>query len=187
MTQVVALADALAAPIVHALRGKEHVEWDNPFDVGMTGLIGFSSGYHAMNELRHAADAGHRLPLSAISIPTNAKIVQVDIRPRRSAAGPGRPRPSSATSATTIEALLPRLRRKEDSGFLDAAKAHYAKARADLDDLADGEAGRQPNPSAVSRPAGERDRRRRCDLHRRRRHAHRLGGALSDHERHGAG
>jgi pyruvate dehydrogenase (quinone) len=46
--EVVALADALGAPIVHALRGKEHIEWDNAFDVGMTGLIGFSSGYHAM-------------------------------------------------------------------------------------------------------------------------------------------
>ena len=34
--------------MVHALRGKEHVEWDNPYDVGMTGLIGFSSGYYAM-------------------------------------------------------------------------------------------------------------------------------------------
>ncbi len=45
---IVQLADALQAPIVHALRGKEHVEWDNPYDVGMTGLIGFSSGYYAM-------------------------------------------------------------------------------------------------------------------------------------------
>jgi len=45
---VVAFADALGAPVVHALRGKEFVEWDNPFDVGMTGLIGFSSGYDAM-------------------------------------------------------------------------------------------------------------------------------------------
>ncbi|MEG3167068.1 thiamine pyrophosphate-binding protein [Sphingomonas sp. LB3N6] len=45
---VVALADTLGAPVVHALRGKEHVEWDNPFDVGMTGLIGFASGYQAM-------------------------------------------------------------------------------------------------------------------------------------------
>jgi pyruvate dehydrogenase (quinone) len=34
---------------VHAFRGKDHVEWDNPFDVGMTGLIGFSSGYIASN------------------------------------------------------------------------------------------------------------------------------------------
>jgi pyruvate dehydrogenase (quinone) len=46
--QVLALAEHLQAPIVHALKGKEHVEWDNPYDVGMTGLIGFSSGYYAM-------------------------------------------------------------------------------------------------------------------------------------------
>ena len=49
-----------------ACSGKEHVEWDNPFDVGMTGLIGFASGYHAMEILRHAADAGHRLSLPAV-------------------------------------------------------------------------------------------------------------------------
>ncbi len=47
---VVALADKLAAPVVHAFRGKEHVEWNNPFDVGMTGFIGFASGYHALKE-----------------------------------------------------------------------------------------------------------------------------------------
>src|SRR5277367_6405273 len=42
------LGDRLKAPMVHALRGKEHVEWENPYDVGMTGLIGFASGYYAM-------------------------------------------------------------------------------------------------------------------------------------------
>jgi pyruvate dehydrogenase (quinone) len=46
--ELMQLAEALKAPIVHALRGKEHVEWDNPYDVGMTGLIGFASGYQAM-------------------------------------------------------------------------------------------------------------------------------------------
>src|SRR5271155_789668 len=45
-----ALAGKLKAPIVHALRGKEHVEYDNPYDVGMTGFIGFSSGYAAMKQ-----------------------------------------------------------------------------------------------------------------------------------------
>ena len=45
---VVELARKLKAPIVHALRGKEHLEFDNPFDVGMTGLLGFASGYWAM-------------------------------------------------------------------------------------------------------------------------------------------
>jgi thiamine pyrophosphate-dependent acetolactate synthase large subunit-like protein len=48
--EVVALAETLQAPIVHALRGKEHIEWDNPYDVGMTGLLGFSSGYRAMEK-----------------------------------------------------------------------------------------------------------------------------------------
>src|SRR5262249_52519356 len=47
-TELIALAGKLQAPIVHAMRGKEFIEYDNPFDVGMTGLLGFSSGYHAM-------------------------------------------------------------------------------------------------------------------------------------------
>ena len=46
--ELIAIAGTLKAPIVHAMRGKEFVEYDNPFDVGMTGLLGFSSGYHAM-------------------------------------------------------------------------------------------------------------------------------------------
>ena len=52
MTPLMKLAEALKSPIVHALGGKEHVEYDNPYDVGMTGFIGFSSGYAAM----HACD-----------------------------------------------------------------------------------------------------------------------------------
>ena len=48
--QLLSLAERLKAPIVHALKGKEHIEWGNPYDVGMTGLIGFSSGYYAMHD-----------------------------------------------------------------------------------------------------------------------------------------
>ena len=48
MTNWLSSPDKLQAPIVHAMRGKEFIEYDNPFDVGMTGLLGFSSGYHAM-------------------------------------------------------------------------------------------------------------------------------------------
>ena len=46
--ELIALASMLQAPIVDALRGKEYIEYDNPFDVGMTGLLGFASGYYAM-------------------------------------------------------------------------------------------------------------------------------------------
>jgi pyruvate dehydrogenase (quinone) len=49
--QLIRLAERLKAPIVHALKGKENVEWENPYDVGMTGLIGFSSGYYAMCDM----------------------------------------------------------------------------------------------------------------------------------------
>ncbi|MFB7600566.1 hypothetical protein [Streptomyces sp. NPDC056160] len=47
---LVRLAEALKAPVVHTLRGKEHVEYDNPYDVGLTGLLGFASGYKAIEE-----------------------------------------------------------------------------------------------------------------------------------------
>ena len=86
--ELLQLAEILQSPIVHALRGKEHVEWENPFDVGMTGLIGFSSGYHAMEVLRCAADAGYRL-----SVPP----VLSEKRPDRAdRPAPGGDRPSRA-------------------------------------------------------------------------------------------
>jgi pyruvate dehydrogenase (quinone) len=48
--ELMQLCDTLKAPMVHAIRGKEHVEYDNPYDVGMTGFIGFSSRYYAMED-----------------------------------------------------------------------------------------------------------------------------------------
>jgi len=140
---VVALADALGAPIVHALRGKEHVEWDNPFDVGMTGFIGFSSGYHAMRNCDTLLMLGTDFPYRPF-YPTEAKIAQVDREP--DALGRRAPIDLGVVGGVkeTIEALLPRLRRKTDRTFLDAARQHYAKAREDLDDLA--------RPSAPGRP-----------------------------------
>jgi pyruvate dehydrogenase (quinone) len=66
-SELINLADRLKAPIVHAMRGKEFIEYDNPFDVGMTGLFGFSSGYYAMSRssmarwLSSATRSGTRL------------------------------------------------------------------------------------------------------------------------------
>src|SRR5690349_13447592 len=75
--EVVRLAATLKAPIVHAMRGKEHVEWDNPYDVGMTGLIGFSSGYQAMENCDALLMLGTDFPYRQF-YPTNARIAQVD-------------------------------------------------------------------------------------------------------------
>lgn len=141
--QVVALADGLGAPVVHALRGKEHVEWDNPFDVGMTGLIGFSSGYHAMLNCDTLVMLGTDFPYRQF-YPTNATIIQIDHDPqalgRRTALDLG----IIADVSETLAALLPRLPYRADRSFLESSLKHYAKARQGLDDLA--------QPSAQGRP-----------------------------------
>ena len=140
---VVALADRLKAPVVHALRGKEHVEWDNPFDVGMTGLIGFSSGYHAMENADTILMLGTDFPYRAF-YPKDARILQVDRDPgalgRRAALTQG----LVGDVGETIAALLPHLNERSERRFLDAALHHYRKAREGLDGLA--------KPSAAGKP-----------------------------------
>jgi len=153
--QVVALADALSAPVVHALRGKEHVEWDNPFDVGMTGLIGFSSGYHAMLDCDTLIMLGTDFPYRQF-YPTDAKIIQVDRNPqalgRRATLDLG----IAADVSETLDALLPRLTRKTDRSFLETSLKHYEKARQGLDDLAQpSKANRPIHPQYVARLLSE--------------------------------
>jgi pyruvate dehydrogenase (quinone) len=141
--EVVSLARTLGAPVVHALRGKEHVEWDNPFDVGMTGLIGFSSGYQAMLDCDALLMLGTDFPYRHF-YPAKAKVAQVDRDPsalgRRVRLDLG----VVGDVAETLRALAPRLKAKTDQRFLKAARDHYAKAREGLDELA--------KPSAPGRP-----------------------------------
>jgi pyruvate dehydrogenase (quinone) len=141
--ELLALADTLGAPVVHALRGKQYVEYDNPFDVGMTGLIGFSSGYHAMLSCDTLVILGSNFPYRNF-YPENAKIVQIDIDP--AALGRRTPLTHGLVGGVkeTLAALLPRLKRQENRRFLDKALKHYAKAREDLDELA--------TPSAPGEP-----------------------------------
>ena len=61
------------------MRGKEFIEYDNPYDVGMTGLLGFSSGYHAMMDCDVLLMLGTDFPYQQF-YPTDAKIIQVDLR-----------------------------------------------------------------------------------------------------------
>ena len=137
------LAEMLQAPVVHALGGKEHVEWDNPYDVGMTGLIGFSSGYHAMMAADTLVLLGTDFPYRQF-FPTNATIAQVDLCAenlgRRCKLDLG----LVGDVGATIEALLPRLAPKSDRAHLDNSLANYRKAREGLDELATGTAGRKP-------------------------------------------
>ncbi|HWU70519.1 MAG TPA: ubiquinone-dependent pyruvate dehydrogenase [Pseudoxanthomonas sp.] len=153
--ELIALAEKLKAPIVHALRGKEYVEHDNPFDVGMTGFIGFSSGYAAMKHCDTLLVLGTSFPYRQF-YPEHARIVQIDV----SAEAIGNRRPVElgiqADMKLALDALLPRIVDKPDSAHLDRARAHYAKARAELDALAQSDEDSDTiHPQYVSRLVSE--------------------------------
>ncbi len=153
--ELIALAGTLKAPIVHAMRGKEFVEYDNPFDVGMTGLLGFSSGYHAMMNCDTLLMLGTDFPYQQF-FPKHATIIQVDLRGeqigRRTKVDLG----LVGDVKTTLAALSPKLHTKKDDAHLRSSLEHYREALKGLDDLATGEPGRKPiHPQYVARTLDE--------------------------------
>ena len=133
---LMSLGERLKAPMVHAFRGKEHVEWDNPYDVGMTGLLGFSSGYYAMRECDALLMLGTDFPYRQFYPEGSARIAQVDLRPGNI----GRRVPVDlgivGDVRATLAALLPLLEQNKDDEHLVRAQRHYVKTRKGLDDLA---------------------------------------------------
>jgi pyruvate dehydrogenase (quinone) len=150
--QLVQVAGLLQAPIVHAMRGKEFIEYDNPYDVGMTGLLGFSSGYHAMMDSDLLLMLGTDFPYQQF-YPPDAYIIQVDIRGeqigRRTKVNLG----LVGDIRDTLVALKPLIKQKsDDKGHLRASLDHYKKSRNDLDSYAVGEPGRTPiHPQYVAK------------------------------------
>jgi pyruvate dehydrogenase (quinone) len=149
--ELIAVAERLKAPIVHAMRGKEFIEHDNPYDVGMTGLLGFSSGYHAMMDCDALLMLGTDFPYQQF-YPKDAKVVQVDVRGeqigRRTRVDLG----LIGHVRETLQALTPLLDPKADRAYLEKCLEHYARTRKDLDDLATGEPGRMPiHPQYVAK------------------------------------
>jgi pyruvate dehydrogenase (quinone) len=135
-TEIIELAGKLKAPIVHAFRGKEFIEYDNPYDVGMTGLIGFSSGYAAMKDCDALLMLGTDFPYRAF-YPENAKIAQVDVRPEALGNRCSIHLGLLGTVKDTLDALVPAIKEKTDTSHLSDALADYKKARKDLDALAE--------------------------------------------------
>jgi pyruvate dehydrogenase (quinone) len=153
--EVIEIARKLKAPIVHSLRGKEHIEYDNPFDVGMTGLLGFASGYRAMKGCDTLLMLGTDFPYRQF-FPENARIAQIDIRAaalgNRCALDVG----VVGTVSDTLRALLPQVEEKTDSNHLRDTLTDYRKARADLDALAEsGPNSKLIHPQYVNRVVSE--------------------------------
>ncbi|KRE32127.1 pyruvate dehydrogenase [Mycobacterium sp. Soil538] len=141
--ELVALADVLKAPVVHALRGKEYIEYDNPFDVGMTGLLGFASGYKAIKECDTLLMLGTDFPYQQF-FPDHARVIQVDVRGRHL----GRRTPLDlglvGTVADTVAPLRSLLRPKSDTAHLERSLRHYRRTRKTLDELAVNDRDRTP-------------------------------------------
>ena len=152
--ELVALAGKLQAPIVPTLRGKEFLEYDNPYFVGMTGLLGLSSGYCAMMDCDTLLILGADFPYRQF-YPQKARILQVDIRVeqlgRRCYIDLG----VVGGVAETLRALLGRLEPKHRRTHLEISLDHYSQARKELDDLAIAN-GEQPiRPQYVARKLDE--------------------------------
>jgi len=148
--ELIKLAGQLQAPIVHAMRGKEFIEYDNPFDVGMTGLLGFSSGYHAMLSCEVLLMLGTDFPYQQF-FPKDATVVQIDLRGeqlgRRTKVDFG----FVGDVKTTIKALLPKLEQNKDTAHLKASLGNYRRARKGLDELAIGNPAKKIHPQYVAR------------------------------------
>jgi pyruvate dehydrogenase (quinone) len=153
--ELIATAGKLKAPIVSALRGREHIQFDNPYDVGLTGLIGFSSGYHAIKDADLLLMLGTDFPYTQF-YPEKATVIQVDCRGehlgRRTRLDLG----LIGDVKATLCAVLPLLQEKNDDAHLKKFVQHYQEVRKGLDDLAVGHPGRKPmHPQYVAKIVNE--------------------------------
>lgn len=115
--EVVQLAALLKAPVAYSFRAKLAIQYDNPWEIGMTGLLGIPSAYHAMHKSDVIVLLGTDFPYKAF-MPTDCKIIQVDTKPERIGRRAKVDIGLAGTVKDTLDGLLPLLQNKEDNSFL---------------------------------------------------------------------
>ncbi len=124
--QVLALAEKIKAPIGHALGGKMYIQYDNPFDVGMSGLLGYGAAHDATHEADLLILLGTDFPYNDFLPKEN--VAQVDIDGSHIGRRTKIKYPVTGDVAATIENILPHIDEKKDRRFLDKMlKEHYNK------------------------------------------------------------
>ncbi|MFF7359627.1 pyruvate dehydrogenase [Streptomyces sp. NPDC008125] len=116
--EVMAFAEKIKSPVGHALRGKEHIQYDNPFDVGMSGLLGYGAAYEAMHDCDLLILLGTDFPYSNF-LPRNVKTVQIDIQPERLGRRTQLELAVWGDVGETLKCLTPAVREKKSRRFLD--------------------------------------------------------------------
>ena len=129
--EVIALSEKLNAPVVYTFKGKMEVQYENPYEVGMTGLLGMPSGYYSMHEAEVLLMLGTDFPYSAF-LPVDIKIAQIDIKPERLGRRAKVDIGLCGDVRMTIQALLRMLDPKTDDTFLLKQLKRYEGVKKDL-------------------------------------------------------
>ncbi|MFF4535603.1 pyruvate dehydrogenase [Streptomyces aureus] len=125
--EVMEFAEKIKSPVGHALRGKEWIQYDNPFDVGMSGLLGYGAAYEATHECDLLVLLGTDFPYNAF-LPDDVKIVQVDVRPEHLGRRSRLDLAVWGDVRETLRCLTPRVRPKGNRRFLDKMLKKHADA-----------------------------------------------------------
>ncbi|MGA5168444.1 MULTISPECIES: pyruvate dehydrogenase [Streptomyces] len=125
--EVMQFAERIKSPVGHALRGKEWIQYDNPYDVGMSGLLGYGAAYEATHECDLLILLGTDFPYNAF-LPDDVKIVQVDVRPEHLGRRSKLDLAVWGDVRETLRCLIPRVRPKTDRRFLDKMLKKHADA-----------------------------------------------------------
>ncbi|MEV0964798.1 pyruvate dehydrogenase [Streptomyces sp. NPDC049910] len=125
--EVMQLAERVKSPVGHALRGKEWIQYDNPYDVGMSGLLGYGAAYEATHECDLLILLGTDFPYNAF-LPDDVRIAQVDIRPENLGRRSRLDLAVWGDVRETLRCLTPRVRLKSDRRFLDKMLRKHAEA-----------------------------------------------------------
>ncbi len=141
--EVLALAERLKAPVGHALRGKEWIQYDNPYDVGMSGLLGYGACYEAMHSCDLLVLLGTDFPYVQF-MPTKPKVVQVDLRRERLGSRSRLDLGVWGDVKETVRALLPRVDEKPDRAFLERMLGRHRELVGRMRAYAEEVRGRRP-------------------------------------------
>lgn len=134
--EVVALSQQLNAPVAYSFRGKMSIQYDNPNEIGMTGLLGLPSAFHSMHEADLLILLGTDFPYTQF-MPTDCKIVQVDLKPERIGRRAKVEIGLHGSVKDTITALLPMLNKKTDDSFLQAQLKFYDEVKKQMQTYVD--------------------------------------------------
>lgn len=130
--EVIALSEKLNAPVAYTFKGKMEVQYENPYEVGMTGLLGMPSGYYSMHEAEVLVMLGTDFPYSAF-LPDDVKIAQIDIKAERLGRRAKVDIGLCGDVKLTIQSLLRLLHPKTDDSFLVKQLKRYEEVKKNLD------------------------------------------------------